>query len=136
MKNLSLIVIATVIVTLCSFSVIKAGFSGSWETSTKTSDFSLDLKQQANLITGSHISVMQNGNKIDSGADTSEITIRGAVNSLGIANVTFKSGYANNSGKATIKLTGNKLEWTVTQEPKGEYYIPKHAILSREIKTN
>ena len=104
MKNLALIFLAAIgIFSMCAFKAIKANFTGAWETATQ----------------------------IDSGADTAEITIKGIIKQ-GIATVVFKSGYANTTGIATIKLAENKLEWTITREPKGEYYIPKHAILTRD----
>lgn len=134
MKNLTAIVLMFVIA-LSSFTISKAGFTGKWGTSTKTSDFELTLKQTGSTITGSHVSVMQNGNRLDAGADEKGVTITGVINKAELATVTFTSGYTNKTGTATIKLiAGNKLEWNIVKEPQGEYYIPKHAILSREKK--
>lgn len=135
MKNLSVFILV-IIIALSSFTIVKTGLGGHWASSTKTSEFSIDLKQNGKAITGTHTSVQQNGKRIDDGKGPKEDSLTGTVNDAGVATVTFTSGYGiNNTGTATIKLIADgKLEWQIVTKPKQEYYIPDHAVLSPEKK--
>src|ERR1700712_295435 len=122
MKNLSAFILVTIIA-LSTYAIAKTGFGGHWGMETKMSSFSIDIKQSGKTITGTHVSVQQNGNRIDDGKGPNEASLTGTVNDAGIATVTFTSGYGiNNTGIATIKpIAADKLEWQIITKPKHEY---------------
>jgi hypothetical protein len=115
---------------------INTNVSGRWKMSMLPYiNFSLYLHQnKSGSITGSHVSIQESGNKIDSGADTAEITINGAMNYPSqIATVTFKSRYCNKTGIATIqKINAHQIIWKITTPPKGKYFIPDIDTLNKE----
>ncbi len=103
-------------------------FTGNWNSS--SSDFTLSIKQIKNKITGSHCSILQNGNRIDCATD--ERTIRGTIHGDSIL-VVFKSTYSMKSGTAVIKrINDAQIKWEITKKPVGEFYIPTTAILKKE----
>ncbi len=99
-------------------------FTGSWTSSNSTSDFTLTLNQSNNYISGCHCSIFNNGSKMDC-SDDNTITLTGNIVNNNIT-ANFISCYSNKSGTASIKpLNSNCIEWEITQEPNGEYYIPQ-----------
>ncbi len=113
---------------------INTNFSGTWNKSKPGSAFTLHLHQSGSNITGSHVSVQKNGDRIDSGFDSADVTITGTINSSSkIATVTFKSGYCNKKGIATIRrINANQIVWKIKNPPPGEYYIPNIDTLTKQ----
>ena len=104
--------------------------SGTWSSSTATSEFTLTLVQKTDTISGTHCSVMQNGNRIDC-ADDDELSIKGT-RDIGSdrATVNFKSFSSGTVGKATIKLLSDTtMEWKIIEKPADDFYIPAYAVL-------
>lgn len=121
------------IVAVSAFGTLQtANFQGTWKSTTARSEFTLSLKQLSSELTGSHCSVQLDGNRIDCGPDDSDVSITGAVNDPAVVTVSFKSFSGGSAGKATIKkLTSTTVEWTIIQKPRGEFYIPSHAVLTK-----
>ena len=104
--------------------------SGKWMYETEETSFDLTLKQQDTIVTGSHFSVMLNGNRIDGALDDEE-TIRGVVKN-GKAIVSIKSMYGLGTGKAKLSFVGkDSLYFEFIERPEGESWIPNKVILTR-----
>ncbi|MDR7211866.1 hypothetical protein [Flavobacterium piscis] len=130
--KIALIVIAGTIFNSCQAQI--ANFQGKWKiSSTDTDEFILTLNQNNSVLTGSHISVQLNGDKIDSTLDTTDISINGNVSSNTQVLVTFTSAFSNTSGKATLtKISPTEIAWKIVTPPSGEYYFPKEVRLYKE----
>jgi len=46
--------------------------------------------------------------------------------------VIIRSYYSNQKGLVKLELKNKKLYWTLIKAPKGEYYLPKNAILLKD----
>jgi hypothetical protein len=116
------------------FSVQTTDVNGIWECSTNSSQFTLYLNQSGSTLSGSHCSVFQNGQKIDCRLDNADLSIQPTdVGTNNLITVNFKSYFKNLSGKATIKkISDTEIEWTITEKPAGEYYIPNSATLTKQ----
>ncbi len=100
---------------------------GSWQDA-KTG-LSLDLDQVWKNVYGHHLMVAQGGGKIDT-LDTNTIT--GTLQAK-VATVQFQSAFAPDLGTAQITyVDANTITWKITAPPKGEYYLPAEATLTRK----
>jgi hypothetical protein len=123
-KTLSISFLVYLSVIICSG---QRNFSGHWNSHSERSSFSLFLTQKQDSLIGYHISVMENGNRIDASYQN-EITIRGKI-LKDSAIIIFKSTYCRMYGFATIYKTGpDTLKWKITNPPHGLFYIPRSAI--------
>jgi hypothetical protein len=116
-----------------SFAICSAqqDFRGTWQWKSNSSVFTLKLTQKQDSLSGQHCCVAQNGNKIDCSIKN-EITIHGFVKNDS-AFITFKSTYCRKTGKAILnKTTPGEIQWRITKEPKGEYYLPKAVLMMLE----
>jgi len=106
-----------------------ADFSGQWEweSGDGSATFTLSLTQSGNQLQGSHVAVMQGGNRIDSLLP--DLSIFGSVNG-NMAKVTFQSSFASTIGQATIAHNGDTITWKVTVPP-DQYFVPDEATLGR-----
>ena len=110
-----------------------ANFSGKWSYSTERTSFLLVLNQKGNVLTGNHCSTMAGGNKIDCFLDATDMSISGTVSDPNTVTISFKSFFSETSGKATLKKISNtQVEWTIIEEPTGEFYLPGHAVLNKK----
>lgn len=106
-------------------------YAGKWSFKEDGMSFSLNLKQQDSLITGNHLSIMLNGNRIDGEFDDTE-TIRGFVKD-GKAIVSIKSSYGGGTGKAELTLKGqDSLCFELTKRPEGECWLPNKVVLVKK----
>lgn len=108
------------------------GFSGKWQgEGDAASTFSLQLSQQNNKLTGSYCFITQGGKRIDC-PDEQQQNLSGEIKN-NIANITFNSTFGGVEGKATLTLSGEKLQWRMTRPPvNGDYYAPEHYTLVRD----
>jgi putative hemolysin len=106
-----------------------ADFTGEWEweSGDGSATFTLSLTQSGNQLQGSHVAVMQGGNRMDS--ILPDLSIFGSVNG-NIAEVTFRSSFASTTGQATVTHNGDTIIWKVTVPP-DQYFIPDEATLGR-----
>lgn len=104
-------------------------FQGTWAWKKGAEEFELTLKQNGNKLTGYHIAIGQNGNKVDEADITQEPSIVGIVKKKS-ARVEFKSGFPDGNGKgaATLVLRRRQLFWKIINSS-GEHYLPLSAIL-------
>lgn len=108
-------------------------FAGEWSYAEEGLSFDLTLKQQDSIVTGNHLSIMLNGNRIDGRIDDKE-TIRGVVED-GEAIVSIKSTYGLGTGKARLTFVGqDSLRFELLEEPEGGYWFPKKVVLVRKDK--
>ncbi|HUS00806.1 MAG TPA: hypothetical protein VMY77_03725 [Chitinophagaceae bacterium] len=123
-----------VIILFTGFSFQTTEFNGIWECSSTASQFTLYLSQNGTTLSGSHCSVFQNGEKIDCRIDPTDLSIQATdVGTSNTVTVNFKSYFKNLSGKATLKkISETQIEWTITEKPQGEYYIPNTATLTKQ----
>jgi hypothetical protein len=134
MKKIYLLTLLPILTFFCFFKNISTiNYSGSWQAATPTSAFILDLNQNgSNQITGTHYSIEQNGNLMDCGVDSTDITITGTVTTSPPLVVTFISAYCKKPGTATItKISDNKIVWKITRAPQGDFYIPNIDTLTK-----
>lgn len=107
------------------------GFSldGYWE-DTDTGLFTLELYQEWKILYGSHVSIAQDGEKIDS----IEASINGMVNGH-IAMIEFVSSFSNDPGQAQLTFQEDgTLLWQILDPPPVEHYLPEDAILERKMR--
>lgn len=110
-----------------------SNFNGYWTDGIDGSVFDLLLTQKGSTLTGSYCSTMLNGNKIDCDIDSTDLSINGVVTNSNTVTVDFKSQFSRSSGKAMIKkISDTQIKWVIIKEPKGEYYIPNSAVLSKQ----
>ncbi len=105
-------------------------FDGKWTWSQGKESLELTLDQDAEVLTGFHIAIGQNGNKVDDTAQEIVPSITGVVEG-NTAKIDFASAFPDGgTGTATLTLQNGKLEWLLTGS-KGEHYFPKNAELQR-----
>ncbi len=107
-----------------------AGFAGQWTWTNDKDIFTLSLDVDGSKITGHHEAYSQDG-RADVSTDDDVSSINGTVQGGG-ADVTFRSNHAGVTGKATLRLQGDKLIWEVTSATAGELLIPRKATLVRD----
>ena len=126
-SSILMAVLCLMALTMCTDELVH---SGKWMYETEETSFDLTLKQQDTIVTGSHFSVMLNGNRIDGALDDEE-TIRGVVKN-GKAIVSIKSMYGLGTGKAKLSFVGkDSLYFEFIERPEGESWIPNKVILTR-----
>ncbi|MDB5034538.1 MAG: hypothetical protein JWQ98_1779 [Chlorobi bacterium] len=122
-----------------------ADFTGSWTYENDGYVFSLDLGVRGDSVFGYHCAVTKNATRVDCNdlhddpsrseePPTPSIlgTIRG-----NIATVIFHSAYGVDSlgepvsGQATITLNGDAIDWKITGNADGDYYLAREAVLKR-----
>lgn len=131
MKNLIKLMVVLV---FCITNLLKVNaqqdFTGVWSLSTEISEFSISINQVNNVITGNHCSISNNGEKIDC-AEATETTLVGLVVGDSIT-LTFDSSFSLEKGTANIKkINSSTIEWKIITKPKGDFYIPMCAILTK-----
>jgi hypothetical protein len=110
-----------------------ANFNGKWSYTSDRTSFLLVLTQKQSILSGTHCSTMAGGNKIDCFLDATDISITGTVTDSNLVTITFKSFFSETSGKATLRKIGpTQIEWTIIEEPKGEFYLPTKAVLFKK----
>jgi hypothetical protein len=110
-----------------------ANFNGKWSYSSDRTSFLLVLTQKQSVLSGTHCSTMAGGNKIDCFLDATDISITGTVTDSNLVTLTFKSFFSETSGRATLrKISPTQIEWTIIEEPKGEFYLPTSAVLFKK----
>lgn len=126
--GLLLIIVST------SFTPKTFWLTGNWEfEESDQTIFNLDFTQNGSKISGSHCSSQYAGQKIDCSLDGDAISITGTIGKADSVLVVFKSSFSGKTGRAVIKkLSATQIQWTIRQEPKGEYYIPTNTILTRQ----
>lgn len=106
-------------------------YTGEWGYETDGTSFDLTLKQQDTIVTGSHFSIMLNGNRIDGSLDDEE-TICGVAKN-GEAIVSIKSMYSGGIGRAKLSFVGkDSLYFEFIERPEGGSWIPNKVILTRD----
>lgn len=94
-------------------------------------DFTLEIEQVGNAISGYYMAVAMGGNRTDFG-DGYNNTVSGDING-NIVTVTFVSDDWGGSGRANIKvLSENKIEWQITSS-NGDHWAPKNVTLYRNL---
>lgn len=108
-----------------------ANLQGRWTWKRGSQEFELRLEQDGNKLTGYHIAIGQNGNKVDEADPAREPSVVGEVKGK-TAKVKFKSGFPDSegSGEATLNLHRQRLYWRITTS-NGEHYLPVSAVLRR-----
>lgn len=108
-------------------------FSGKWHAETSSMSFDLSIYQKENVLSGSHCSVMNNGDKIDCVITESDLSLSGIVGDSLTLLVTFKSQASLKTGTAKIsKLDDTTIRWRIINKPNGVFYIPEEITLKKE----
>ena len=135
MKKVGIILLCVFIVATFSYYYYNTtDFSGEWDFEGTDTDFSLTIIQNGTTISGTHCSVLYGGKKIDCSIDESDPpSVTGTASDDDSVIVIFKSTVADKVGQATIKrISATQITWNITQEPEGEYFIPKSATLTKQ----
>ncbi|MGB8374258.1 MAG: hypothetical protein WCE57_02990 [Salegentibacter sp.] len=108
--------------------------SWSWISDNGANQFQLSLEENnAGIIRGNHCAVFFNGDKIDCSQEDGSFSLALMRIADGVYAGTIHSAYSFAEGK--IRLVYNKkfdrLTFTLTTDPPGEYYLPQIAILER-----
>jgi hypothetical protein len=110
-----------------------ASFAGRWSYTSPRTSFLIIITQKESALSGTHCSTMAAGRKIDCYLEATDISITGTVTDANLVTVTFKSFFSETSGKATLKkISPTQIEWTITEAPKGEFYLPSKAVLIKK----
>jgi hypothetical protein len=65
--------------------------------------------------------------------DTEPASIKGIATAADSVNVSFKSSYSGNTGRATIKkISSNEIQWIIRRNPQGEFHIPMNVTLTKQ----
>ena len=108
-------------------------FAGSWGSpESATCDFSLDLTQHGEHLSGYHSAIAQHGNRVDAVLpDEGSPSITGTIVGRA-AHIHFRSGYDESAyGEALLTLQPNgTLRWKVTKSV-GAFYLPTTATLRK-----
>lgn len=102
-----------------------------WRSDDKSQEFTIRIKRiEKDSVFGQYCAIYNNGNKID--CDFDDINnLKGLITNDNIK-LSFSSFFGAKNGKAEIKIFDNHIEWKIVKEPKGEYYSPQIATLSRK----
>ncbi|MGY5956749.1 hypothetical protein ACUY4R_000842 [Kosakonia sp. BK9b] len=100
-------------------------FSGMWQGADQdASTFTLRLTQQGNQLSGTVCFITRQGNRIDC-PEQGDTNVHGEI-ANNRAMLTFNSTFGGMNGKAEVVITGDKMQWRMTQPPVGgEYYAPE-----------
>ncbi len=105
-------------------------FDGKWTWSQGKESLELTLDQNGEALTGFHIAIGQDGNKVDDAGEELVPSITGLVEG-NMAKIDFASAFPDGgTGTATLTLKNGKLEWLLAASH-GEHYFPKKAELLR-----
>ena len=134
MSKISALFFISIIIVNSGCFTPKANFEGIWTYQGDSSYFTLFLKQKNNKLTGSYCAVSQKGTRIDCRLDSSDTSFESQkIKRSSITTVRFTSYYMNSVGKAKIeKLNNEKINWTIIDKPKLEFYTPIIATLTKE----
>ncbi|UJP66438.1 hypothetical protein [Mongoliitalea daihaiensis] len=101
-----------------------------WEESDKTFDLSLEKTDSLNYI-GSHSSIFQNGNRIDTSLDEQSISLTKVSNH--IYEGTIKSFYDHSIQKVRITYIPSEdaIEWWIYEDNQGDFYFPRRVKMER-----
>lgn len=104
-----------------------------WEKNDETRDFTLQILQQDSIIVGKHCYILDSGNKMDCSPENDDFSFKAEIPSTDSLTFKIRSYYSNESGIVSLKYMNGKIYWKLKQLPKGEFYLPREAIL---IKNN
>ncbi|UJP66434.1 hypothetical protein [Mongoliitalea daihaiensis] len=101
-----------------------------WEESGKTFDLSIEKTDSLNYI-GSHSSIFQNGNRIDTSLDEQSISLTKVSNH--IYEGTIKSFYDHSIQKVRITYIPSEdaIEWWIYEDNQGDFYFPRRVKMER-----
>jgi len=102
-----------------------------WRSDDKSQEFTIKITRiEKDSVFGQYCAIYNNGSKID--CDFDDINnLKGLITNDNIK-LSFSSFFGAKNGKAEIKIFDNHIEWKIVKEPKGEYYSPQAATLSRK----
>lgn len=101
-----------------------------WEESGKTFDLSIEKTDSLNYI-GSHSSIFQNGNRIDTSLDEQSLSLTKVSNH--VYEGTIKSFYDNSIQKVRIIYLPSEdaIEWWIYEYSPGDFYFPRRVKMER-----
>jgi hypothetical protein len=101
-----------------------------WEESGKTFDLSIEKTDSLNYI-GSHSSIFQNGNRIDTSLDEQSLSLTKVSNH--VYEGTIKSFYDNSIQKVRIIYlpSEDSIEWWIYEDSPGDFYFPRRVKMER-----
>lgn len=121
-------------------SAIVNNISGKWQYVKKSPDskvpeemFTLNIVQNGNDIKAQYCAIANSGGKIDC-ENGEEFNVKGIVKD-GKITAEFYSFFGSSRDKGSVEIiinNDNTLQWKVIQAPKGEFYAPDTAILTRK----
>ena len=101
-----------------------------WEKNSEVYTFSVNIIKVDNHYMGTYFAVAESGMKIDGDVeDTPSFKIEDFDNNETV--VDFETYFSGTVGKVKLRLENAKLYWEIVEEPKGEHYCPKVAVLIR-----
>lgn len=101
-----------------------------WEESGKTFDLSIEKTDSLNYI-GSHSSIFQNGNRIDTSLDEQSLSLTKVSNH--VYEGTIKSFYDHSIQKVRITYIPSEdaIEWWIYEDNQGDFYFPRRVKMER-----
>ncbi|WP_207428617.1 hypothetical protein [Pedobacter sp. SYSU D00535] len=139
---------ASTIILVCLFLMLNRGFAQfasagmsntvspfegewEWEDNDLEHNFVLKIIRSGNYLKGSYCSVMKKGLKIDC-AEENAISFAGPIPATTTFIVPFKSAFSELTGKLQLTFDGFNILWEILEQPRGEFYVPKQAILIKD----
>ena len=135
LKRYLLILFVLLIFNSCNSNGQNCSICGNWkwEKNDDKRDFTLQVMKLDSIIVGKHCYIVDSGNKMDCSAQDNDYSFKSAIPNSDSLTVKIRSFYSNEVGIVSIKYYKGKIYWKLLQLPKGEFYLPREAIL---IKNN
>lgn len=103
-----------------------------WEKNDEKRDFTLQISKQDSIIQGKHCYVLDSGNKMDCALENNDFSFKSKITNSDSIVIKIKSYYSNEIGMVSLKYFNGRIFWKLLQAPKGEYYLPREAILLKD----
>lgn len=103
-----------------------------WEKNDEQHDFSVQISMQDGFLLGKHCYILDYGNKIDCSSEREDESFKVSYRGIDSVQMNIRSYYSGLLGVAEIKMKNGKLHWKLINAPKGEYYLPKEALLIKD----
>jgi hypothetical protein len=105
-----------------------------WEQSNDKNSFTITITQKKDSLYGTYCANLRGGTKLDCcgpNAGQPRIAFVAPIPTGNTIETQFKTYYSNSIGKVKMILYGGDIQWKVIEEPQGEYYAFRNALMKR-----
>ncbi|RPH29517.1 MAG: hypothetical protein EHM93_17230 [Bacteroidales bacterium] len=111
----------------------KCSFCGNWkwEKNDEKHDFTLQILQKDTIVVGKHCYILNAGSKMDCSDNDNVFSFKFKPSNTDSLVLGIRSYYSNQVGQISLKYKNGKIYWKLVKAPKGEYYLPREAVLTK-----